>query len=570
MRNPKTPLWLIMLVALTGIDTKLWSAAIASDDEATLPGCGECAAFSFLRLHGVTVRLSDVSTFCRNREAFDPRRMSIRDVRDVIGEFGVSTRALIHRRPPSLAELPTPCILYFQPGRWPLARNQPSGHYLTLAEVTGDSARVFDWAPGALGPELKLQVSGLEAAWDGDVIVRDSAVWPLRKGWLGALCVLAGLYGLLWFGGIRRLSGRERGISIPEHGGIEATEFKGRGSVHRIVVGLVGVLSGCGHAPPEKSAPTLLLSAPVHRAGDVPSGRPLVVQFPFRVTSKEPVVIREIKRTCACMAVSTGLLGRKLEPGSDHTLELEAQVAGAGLRVEVLSTEIITEPPSPVPLVVSIIYRVQNPPRLSVDQLSMTASAGERVRGEFAITYRRREADPPAPLREAACDWGGFMVEALEATSRKLPSDQGDGTLVVDTTVLTLRSKGGYDDGEHRRSLRVAFERYPPQTISTIVTVRHPFRPELDRYFLGTMAPGVPWEFTIRWKRDPGPLELAAVEAAPNVRIQIAPDRIVAAGVSPVAAGRFSGELLVRFQPGHLPPIKIPYSGLVTESARTP
>ncbi len=538
--------WLA-IVALAVIGAFHTGRSFANEVEgSSLPGCAETAVYSLLRLSGTETALSRVSLAFRSRDAqFDPTRVSIHELRAVASEFGTRTNA-VRWDPARLEQLPTPCILYFHPKRWAVNPSTSSGHFLTAARLEGDRLIAFDWSPISADPELSLPIEVVRAAWDGDAIVLESHMSSLTwQTVLFGIALLAGGGTLL----VRRRAHRTTAVLM-----------------------LCGALLTCGckgsSTPLPATGSTLIVAQTTKALGVIGGDRAVEVRFPFKVWDHGPITIREVSKSCNCTTVNADVVGHSLEAGSSHEIVLQLRPDGTAARAEARTLTLLTDPPSPTPIVLAVTYRPRGAPRLSVSELVVEATPGNTVTTQFEITHHRAPSDLRSNLKLASCHWGDFHVEGNDSRTEDFDV-RGDATqkLLIDTTTIRLRSTKAFDYGVHRSVLTLAFEHGSPTTLPVIVRVTHPFHPVMQRVFCGRLRSAAPWSVAIPYRRGSPAFAISKVECDPaTISAELTDKTLTVAGRAPAEPGRFEGRVTVTFEHDSLPPVVIPFSGIVAEN----
>ncbi len=519
----------------------------AADMEGTaIPGCGETAAFSLLRLQGTDVVLSKVSESFRQRNPrFEFRRVSIRELRDVVEGFGVRTTAV--RWPANrLEQLPTPSILYFRPKRWAVNPSSDTGHFITVSGIEEGQVSAFDWAPISTNPELRLPLEVVRSAWDGDAIILEGKgnaadwIWP---------CLIAGvvvvLLSVIW-----RRSARDATVAL-------------------LVVGTC-LNCGCSRTAPSPvvTEPLLVFADAAKSLGLVSGDRPIEVRFAFQVRKQGPVTIREVSKSCGCTTINSELVGRSLEAGSSHELVLQLNPNGTAARAEVSTVTLKTEPASAAPIILALSYRCRSAPRVSVSEVFIESNLQQPSKTEFEITYHRAPGDLKAELKLAESDFGEFQTEKVVSKTEDFHvHDDVNQKLLIDMTTVQLRSNRTYDYGVHRSQMTLAFEGHPKQTLPVVVRVLHPFRPQFSRVFCGPLKVGQTWTKDIPIQRGAEDLKVQSIDCEPAwIHSKLSGRKLAVSVLAPEKTGRFEGRITVRFEGDNPPAVTIPISGTVIEN----
>ncbi len=133
--------------------------------------------------------MSEVSDRFRQEPGFDSTRASIAQLRAVIADMGVETRAVQFPNPHS-ADLPVPTVLYFRPGRWGRSPAQSTGHFVTLVRRSDEGAYVLDWSPARFAAGTEMPWPEVVQNWDGEAIIPHGRLFGGR---VAAVAFLAGL-----------------------------------------------------------------------------------------------------------------------------------------------------------------------------------------------------------------------------------------------------------------------------------------------------------------------------------------------------------------------------------------
>ena len=541
---------MLSIAVLLSLATAFSSATDEANLATPIPGCGVASTYSLLRCRGLDVTLQQVTErFQTANPTFESSAVSIADVRSALNSFGVQSSA---RRIQSsaLTSLPTPCILFIRPGRWP---RSPSGvrigHFVTLVRFVDDRAVLLDWSGTSVEAAIHLPTAELAKHWDGEVILAEQP----RRHW-GALVVGVTLAVCLL--GFRH---------FPRCRRIQSTRRSPPGMAALMV--MVLCCTGCGKAVPTstETTPTLVFDEPLWRAGRVPSGRMIERKFRFRVWDRSPIKISQVVTSCGCTNVSQDIVGKELLAGSDHELSVIVRPDTEG-RTETQMIKILTEPASTVPLAVGVQYQRQDSPRLSVSKVVSRAAPGSIPEAQLTVTYRRGLTDSPVPLDRAKCASTHFeVVDVIAASEEVLLNPTSQDKVMVDSTTVKLRGRRSFPYGRYPGTLQLVFSDGSSQTVPTLIEIPHPCQPRLPRVFCGVLEPGESWTVSIPYVRDSSvAFEVASVRPSDeSVQAKHLPERFEVSGRAPLTVGRFALELVVTFHPDNIPPLKLPVTGVV-------
>lgn len=512
-----------------------------------LPGCGVCSAFAFLRCSGHPTTLEETITAFRcNFPDADLGVVSIRHVVDSLGLPGIPTRAV---QVPSkqVQRLSTPCILYFRDGRWGRRPGAP-GHFVALVEADEDTATILDWSGFAPVPVVRVPIDQLNQRWDGDAIVTVRHRTPLWIAAAGISAVLIAGFPRLW---------RRRVSSISNPG---AT----------VVLIMAGLCAGCSKkASPEgvSELPLLRFEQPAVNLGNVSAKSLQTVRFPFSVVGPESVAILRIDASCGCTTVDRSMLGRPFAPGTRHELRMNLRPDGdAGTFTKVAT--VVTDPPSPVPIVLAMSYEQFEPPRPSVSEVRVEGKRDAGVQATVRYVYRRKSSDPPVFALRDQIKGRYFFVRNVRTQSSRLRSagSRRDLDLTEDVSEITLETLPMKDFAEHRGVLQVGFSDGHSDSLPTIVSVPHPFGLGASKLFLGLIKP----EQTLT-RRLPitGPESIgnaAVVDSEGIVSSSVVQNGVLIIEVRPGnVRGYVKGSVKVQFPGKDLPELVFPVTAMVKD-----
>lgn len=531
------------------------AAAPADSTPRRMPGCAETAAFSLMRSHGSDVSLSEVARHFEQDPDFRPFAVSLYELRCVLGDLGFETQA-VSSSPGKVTDLPCPCILYFRPGKWIRGSGTTKvGHFVTLLKINTDdqSALIADWAPFYASAETQVPLETLRRQWDGEAIV----VAESTNGGMAAGALIAAiLIGVGVFFQCRRSA----------HGKSPSVRLMG-------LLVLSASIAGCD-SDAESESPTgtdvsLSFEKPVVDLGLIDSAS-RVVEFDFTVTGTHPVTIKSLDASCTCTAADTKIFDQPLQPGTRHTLAIKLSPTGAIGSPQTPTAQVVTDPPSPAPLLVAVSYRRSGAPVISHPEQVVRCQPGKRAKAQFRVTYHRAPDDPQVLLVPSQCTLDGFEFENCQTTT-EIYDSQIPGHLeqvAIDTTTVHLRSKEKvlqYGTSRTRHALR--FSDGETRSLLIDVVVRHPFAPALNRVYAGRLSPSQQWSLFVPVRYSGSP---EAIRVSHSVRVddvRFADQQLVIKGRAPNHAGRFSGEVKVSFEDG-VPPVHIPVTGIVISEAQ--
>jgi hypothetical protein len=513
----------------------------------SLPGCGEFASWSMLRLTGQSVPLSEIrSRFLQYDANFDESRVSVAAVRQVLGSFGLSTDA-VHYRMSKIAEGDMPMIMYFTPSRFP-GLPPDIGHFMTATGVRGDALSVLDWSKPASTPNTEYPISFFESTWDGDAIIcRRNEAKVSTIAWL----VFAVMSSLFWI--IQRRNSR----------GVKSSMMT-KPPLTCLALCLLGSFSGCmGSKPIDAEAKaTLSFIQPVANLGRVDSKELIHTAFEFNVPNgSSPVRIVDIKTACGCTTLDSDILNTDLPSGTNHSLELAIRPVGNAAQSQVVTAEVITVPLSPRPIVLAIRYRPVSRIQVSVSELWFESIPGVSQDREFTVTYHRSEGDPAVRLKPEKCDWGDLKLTSQSYDQTEI--SDGGVRLVTDETKIKLRLPAARDVGEKSSRIRLGFDRIEPVYVPVVVRVELPVKVVLDRLFLGKLKPSADFQGVLPWKSWSPEFGISRIESAEGMEAQLSDRLIQVRGTAPASSGRFTETIRIHCYPETLPVIEVPVSGIV-------
>lgn len=533
--------WGLMLVVTTIAQSGAAGAA------SVVPGCGELAVYSLLRATGSTVSLSEVSRELRSYSGFDRDAASIQELRQSLLTFGCPTDA-VRFRPSDLRRVPSPSILYFREGRWDARFS--TGHFvLFLGMHESGRVELADWSQIDLGVRVLADAEQTIQRWDGEAIILHKTNSSATSA--VGLTVLA-LIAFVAFVRERSRATRENALRLA------------------FVGWPILFSSGCDSTKPVQATPSPVLhfDQPVRDLGNTKE-RSALVRFPFRV-GEQPLTITGTGKTCQCLVPDQTVLNQRLEPGSQHEFSVQIDLAGVPGAPVVRTISVITEPVSPVPIVLAIRFRPIGQPVLSTKDLLISSKPEQPAQGEISLIHHRGAADTPISVVREQCRLEGFRItdvkRATDVVKSKIPGQMTEVT--IDTTRIGLVGMATLSYGEHRQWQELVLSDGTRQRFQTIVRVSHPFTMLSPRAFVGSVKPGATWKTRLPVRHDRSLCEFVASRSErSDVRVEYADDVVMLTGVAPGTAGRFTGSVTLSFRPKTIPEIQIPFSGLVTEQS---
>ena len=514
---------------------------------ASLPGCGECAAYSFLRLTGVQVSLTEVSHVFRTGVSdFDPLRVSVLRIREVLAKYGIETKA-VQVSGSRLVDVPLPCILYFRPGRYPGLSQVDTGHFLTVSERLGDELRAFDWSPLSVNHETILSHDRVSQAWDGEAIVRTDR-WS--SSWVSVMIAI-GVLAVSWI--VSRRNRIARDSRIPPLALLLST--------------LCLMAAGCGQDSQRVASPAPLLTVarPVLDLGVVSGEEAIVARFSIQVCAPVSVKITGISKSCGCTTSDDKLIGQWLAPGAQRELVLRINPKGTVAQTEIVTAELSTEPKSPVPIVVCVRYRPRKAPRVSLSHFRVEPVGNQSRDVSFDVSYQRAFTDAPSPLKVSECGWGVFQVVKVVLRTEQLTSKDSLVKLVVDRTHVILRSPMMTDDTLRHGTLTLVFDKHEVQSVPYDIVSVDPIEPVFKSVFLGKLAPNVAFSATIPLLIRTDDTKVDRVSTDEGMVATLVGRIIKVQGMTPTQSGRFTREVHIQAfgKSGSLPVITVTVSGIV-------
>jgi len=513
----------------------------------SLPGCGEFAAYSMLRLNGQSVSLPDVrSRFRQNDANFDPSRVSIAAVRNVLASFGTKTDAVRYGAS-EINDLKTPLIMYFAPGRFPDLPKH-TGHFMTVTAVTGNTLSVLDWSQPASAPDKTYPISFFDSAWDGDAVVcRRDETKLSTIAWLMFTVISA----VIWM--IRRRDLRH----------VEET-LNTRPPVALLLVGILCLFCGCTNSKPDSTdaSATLNFIQPVANLGRIDSKELIHTTFEFQVPEESPPVrIVEIKTSCGCTTADSGIINKVLGSGSTDSLKFTIRPGGTAAQSQVVTAEVVTLPASGRAMILAIRYRPASRIQVSVSELRIDSIPGLAQDREFTVTYHRAENEPPVSLNPEKCDWAGLEFRSHSYDQSEI--SDGGVKLVTDETRIKVRLPAAANTLRKDARIQLAFDRIVPVHLPVSIRVDSPVKILLDNLFVGKLKPNAEFHRMLPWKSWSPEFGISRIESPESIGTKIVNHRIEIQGTAPESSGRFTETIRVHCSPESLPVIEVIVSGIV-------
>jgi hypothetical protein len=508
--------------------------------EMRVPGCAETSVFSLLHALGKETTFEDIASQFESLDSnYDKRVVSIASLRTVLARYGVSTVAK-RCNPKDIRSIPTPCILYFAPGKWRPAERPDVGHFVTLVGWKDERAVLLEWSTQHTMPVVSSLGDDLQSAWDGEAILHDRAtIW---ESWMITVVLI--------------LSGCCLAYSwMPR-----------RRSQLAVVLAVMALLSGngCGDSQPaQPSFPTLLLTKAVENRKTVLRDEPIEVIFRFRTWDHSNVRVLSITKDCSCTTIDSDWLGKELPPNSEHSFKVRIRPEGMGGESFVRRLELLTDPPSPAPVVAVVAYRIRESPMLSTDRVALTIAPNTTPEANLQVTFHRALSTKPLKLDLSRSSATHFQLSPSPVNS---DVNSFDNT-VIDTLVVHLQGKAYTKPGRYEGLVSLAFLDGTKQSIPSIIEVPHPYSPRLRHLYLGKLTPGQTWQRSIQVDRAEGwsNVPTAAVNGHPlSARISDDP-AIQLEGTTPISSGKFESVIDLQFPSNLAPDVRIRVWGLVAD-----
>ena len=323
--------------------------------------------------------------------------------------------------------------------------------------------------------------------------------------------------------------------------------------------------------PTPNQYPPITCETPLVNLGHVDGSQLLETSFELVVSAKHPVTIKSITKACGCTTVAEDLIGRALAPESKHTLRVTVRPdgdEGEGPIVRVIT--LMTDASTSTPVTVAVQYQRRSRPRISVSEVLVETTPQRLASVTIHVTHRRNVSDSPIRVVSDSINSKDFSLIDLKFKSEVV--DRGPapsaGKLAIDRTEIRLMQRELHDFGDHRGVMQIGFADKSVQTISTRISVPHPFRPLVPHMFLGQQKPGQTILNKVRIRRSSDfnaqVREIKSTIATIHGKIN-SDDEIEISGSAPETGGRWKGELRVHFDDPSVQAVEIPISGIVSD-----
>ena len=251
------------------------------------------------------------------------------------------------------------------------------------------------------------------------------------------------------------------------------------------------------------------------------------------------------------------MFGRELAAGSTHQLRILIRLDG-NVSTQAKSLRVLTEPPSPVPLVLAVSYTRRDPPQLSVNRFIVESSPERHAEGEMSVTYQRPLSETPLSLDKNKCSFGEFTLLDAERKSENVLMNQATQDSVGEDTIrLRFRASALRSYGTHDSLMQLAFTDGSSHRLPTRVVIPHPIAISSDRIFVGVLLAGEVSEKAIRVT---GPVKSASINVSHTGDMisdaSIVADSLVIRIIAPQLPGRH--ETTVTLEAESFPPLTIP------------
>ncbi len=340
------------------------------------------------------------------------------------------------------------------------------------------------------------------------------------------------------------------------------------------VVGMVPGMGCSRQIEPETAKPLLKVSQPhvdvgIFRHGV--DGQYLEQVYSITVTADAPVRVESIESSCGCLAAISDIVGEELPPKSKHLVKLQMRTSDrAGMRSEF--ARVVTKPPSPAPIVMTLRATVVAPPTITPSPLLVDVALDtRRIQAKVVANCLRESESRALELDRVGSSFDPF--EVVDAQLFTMPSGQPGRemhSLKRDELRLSLALERALPIGNHEFSLRLVWKgANVATTLPVEVRVLHPVQLSLNRLFFGELVPGercsvqVPIVRTAADAPRPDSImcDLDFVEAVFDEAAQ----QLTVSVSAPTSPGRLEGTLTLSFGVDATPPIPLPVGGVVAE-----
>jgi hypothetical protein len=344
-------------------------------------------------------------------------------------------------------------------------------------------------------------------------------------------------------------------------------------STSTIVAAFLGAgllaFAGCSRATVQPTVETPVRVDSCTLEGNSPWGDSRVkLPLSFTVWDKSPVKIVRITHGCACLAVAPNLDGKELSPGSSHTVDVTISVP-QGYAQKKAVVELITEPPMPEPLVVSICGTAIGVPSFWPQFVHVESAWGEKPQGVVDLSYFRFPDDPVLTLNKKSSQLGPFVI-AEERARTELQADlPGYAKAPQKEHInLSLEIKEPLAIGNYQHELRFVWNQAVSEcVVPVVVHVRHPLRPVVDNVDVGKLRPGKTWAMNVPLTpREETKVHIKAVKCEGGaVEAELVKEQhcLALKVTAPAKPGHFENAVLLSFDNPALPELRFPVTGTV-------
>lgn len=536
------------MFVLLAVVASVRSADCSESDLQPRPSCGARSVLTWLALQNRDARISEINAeFNKHGTAAPTAETNVGQILQVLESRGCAVEALLW---PATAHavslLPLPCIVHLVD---PIS-TQPE-HFTVLVKV--EDGRV--WFMDAAGDQIVSDrtVEQFLQAWDGVTIQTASGAGLLRT----AQCIVVGAVAFFLMCLARSMIANWRRSAT--------------GPTVTMLIAVLGPCLGCssessGNA--EKSI-AIEIQQPTRQLGALKTLGRHTETFRFKVVSPKPVEISQILACCGMRVVDDTIIGRKLQPETEHSFDLEFEVSeGMGTSTKMATVKFTDAKVSPA--VVAMVSRYLGPPKLESNRMAVDVELSGTAQTTLVSRRWRHPSDPSLQLLIGSSKSEDFAVKEV----RQLTESVGQFGELVDcdvTKILASFTAGNRPRGDHSVTVPLVWSDGTIVNASVLMRVRPRAYAEPDHVYLGTVKPGGTKRVTVRLKylsnAESRANRVTCTSPQLNAALDAGGDVVTIEFSAPMRAGRMDSKVHVGFDSPAIPELTVTVGAIIQGEA---
>lgn len=332
---------------------------------------------------------------------------------------------------------------------------------------------------------------------------------------------------------------------------------------------LIVVSLGCE----EQSSTTLEFAAREVDLGTIDGTAPLIHDFPFDVAAPGGVKIIDLQSSCECTSAASTELSRRLAAGDKGSIHVEVSHQGAYGGIVEGTVSVVTEPPSKVPIVLTVRALSRGTPApIAPSPQRVRALLGTTLRFPVDLVLHRPSKDAPLAPDLSRSDFGGLKFERHELFMADSPPQGAQIEKAIrETHRFTLSWSPVEGVSEIKDAVNIVWHRLSKSTrVDLLLEVHHPLDVLPSAPFLGIMKPRERRQLKVAFRHPVSHTVRIAPESSSttgdadaHVRHETA--EIIIDVMAPSESGRFVRSWALTDSESSLPPLRFSVAGIVRD-----